>query len=204
MGRTGRGVMTCRLIEWCPGRRSAYVGIPRMTISQTLSVLMARISISRVDQSPLEFDGELLVRSLSEADEHGRHYVVTIYRKIGERAVSYVPAVQYVSEISGEASFAIAEVIEDAADVEKFFYVFEPLEHLECDDVDAWSAQARQEFTQKLFRLYDGAVANALGKFQGQRLDGADDSRFRRTIVHLSAITDQARYRRDRDTCRAR
>ena len=135
------------------------------------SLAMAPISIPRIDQTPLDFDGELLIRSASEADAKGRHYAVSIYKmdELGRRA--YVPTIEYVSDVPTERSFTIAEVVEDAADVEKFFFVFEPLEHFQCEHVDSLSTEARQEFTQKLFRLYDGAVANSLGEFRGQAID---------------------------------
>jgi hypothetical protein len=129
---------------------------------------MVRISIPRTDQTDLSFDGQLLACSMSERDDQGRHYVVSTYQRDCDGALTYVPTIQFVSTLPSEASFTIAEVVEDPTDVQKFFYVFEPLEHLPCELVENMSARARQELTQQLFRIYDRAVAKTLTKLQGR------------------------------------
>lgn len=128
---------------------------------------MSRISISRIDHARLEFDGELLAQLPSEADENGRHYVVSVFRMDRRDSLAYVPAVEYVSRVPTETSFTIAEVVEDPMDVAKFFYVFEPLEHLPGEHVNRMSVEGRQELTRKLFHLYDAAVAKLLERIQG-------------------------------------
>lgn len=120
-------------------------------------VTMTAFKIDRNDLPPLEFEGELIFRTSGPRDGRQRGYDLHLYAA-GDR---FVPVIEFVTA-ANRPPITIAEIVDDAENVEKFFFVFEPLEYLDQHVVEEIGAEQRQALTLQLFRLYDAEVAKTL------------------------------------------
>ena len=127
---------------------------------------MESFKIKRTDYSDLEFSGELLKRintPMHSTPDGKRGYELAIYAKSG---AGYVASVEYQTTFDSERRVTIADFVDQAKDVENFFFVFEPCEFLDQDLIRQMPQDQRKRLQKALSRLYDGHVDSILKALQ--------------------------------------
>lgn len=119
-------------------------------------------SIPVSHQPELLFDGDLLVRAVgapvTTTDQQTCHCELYLYANQSE----FVPRIDLLCHPATEPAIVLAERVDTPESVEKFFLVFEPMEHLSTAYLDRLSATDRQALLRELLRTYDEQVTIVL------------------------------------------
>lgn len=122
--------------------------------------------LERIGNEPLSFRGELLIRTETELVLLGQgafQYRLGVFRC---QEGGYAAAIQLLTTgLDGAAAgrFCLAERLETINDVENFFFVFEPEEHL---NNIASPAFAWDDLSRTMYGYYDEQVQQVVAELQ--------------------------------------
>lgn len=130
---------------------------------------MPQYSLSLPDRDPIVFHGDLLVRVESARDVAGdgeRGYDLSVYSRDDG---GYVAAIDFVTTVPLEENRGLIELVDTIADVEDFFFAFEPDELLPDLSRSGRTASDRQNVLQRLYAKYDQRVKDVLDQLRSQQ-----------------------------------
>jgi len=136
---------------------------------------MEIVRIDRASGAPLEVPARLL----SESDAHSeiiegteRGYQLFLYATDS----GYIAGVRILADGEGERTHQVVEVVESAKDVENFFFVFEPAEHLPEAKLQSLTEDQRSHVASRLLEIYEQQVAQILAALPAKDPAKADSA----------------------------
>lgn len=118
---------------------------------------LSNLSVERFEREPLRFNGQLLadVATVPIQDETGARFLKLALYETSES--DFVAGIIFCTSVPGEVEVPLFERLDEAVNVEDFFFAFEPDELLQKAGMELPS-ERRQQIASELYRMYEIAA----------------------------------------------